>query len=156
MESSKPQAPSSNEAPNPNGGQKHNRTFVQDLYGSWCESAPYGDQVPDELPRLLRELCEKHSGKSDDEMHEAIMSMSSDDPMEQVIASIFTVAAQFTTDHFADAVYDRDGQTLHLIDLELLGVLATEKNDPNPSCEHQHIMHPDQGGRAVFVKRSKE
>lgn len=37
----------------------------------------------------------------------------------------------------------------------VLGTLATPENDPNPTCKHQHVMHPDQGGVVVFVKEKQ-
>jgi hypothetical protein len=92
--------------------------FAADLIAKWNECAPYGDQVPKELPRLLADFCAKHGLLNEDGMWDAFMKSAPDDPLCRLFECIFTEAAIFTTRRLADAVFDRDAETLALIDLK--------------------------------------
>lgn len=127
------------------------KSFTNDLLAKWNESAPYGEQIPVDLPKQLADFAATHSGKDAEAMFEAFTTSDPEDPMNVLFDAIFTLAAEFTIARLADAVYDRNREALKLIDLVPHGTLATEKNDPNPACKHQHIMHPDQGGRMLFA-----
>lgn len=126
--------------------------YVSELISKWCECAPYGEQVPEDLPRLFREFAVKHGHRSEEEMWYAFMSVSVDDPMNRLFECIFAAAARFTIDRLADAVYNADKKALGVIDLCQIGTLSTPDNDPYPECPEQHIMHPNCGGFAVFAK----
>lgn len=125
--------------------------FARDLISRWYECAPYGEQVPPELPKLLTRFCNKHGSLNEEGMSDAFHDAVDGDPILELFECIFATAATFTVTSMANAVFERDAETLKLIDIQPLGTLATPENDPNLECKHQHIMHPDQGGKMLFV-----
>lgn len=126
--------------------------YVNHLIARWYESAPYGDQIPQHLPGLFAQFCGKHGMLNEEGMLEAFCTATPEDPMLELFECIFETAATFTIMRMDDAVYDRNKEVLSLINIAPLGTLATPENDPNPKCEHQHIMHPNMGGRMLFVE----
>lgn len=129
------------------------QSYINDLIGRWYESQPYGDQIPNALPRLLAEFCQRHGLLNEAGMLDAFCEATPDDPMLQLFECIFAVGAEYAIDHLSDAVYDREDSALKLIGLTVLGTLATLENDPNLECKHQHVMHPNLGGRMLFAEQ---
>lgn len=126
--------------------------YISELLGKWYECAPYGEQVPDELPRLFAEFCQHHGQRDEDGMWDAFSNADPEDPILRLFECIFAEGAAFAINRLSDAVYDRDRDVLKLISLEPIGTLAIPENDPNPECKHQHVMHPDQRGRMLFAE----
>lgn len=132
------------------------KTFLGELLGKWYECAPYGEQIPEDLPKQFAAFVAAHHGKGEEAMFDAFTNSSPEDPMLVVFETIFTLGSTFAIARMADAVYDRNRDVLHHIDLVPLGTLATTENDPNPACKHQHIMHSSQGGRMLFAEVDKK
>ncbi len=124
--------------------------FVLDILSDWYECAPYGEQIPKDLPKLFAEFCQRHGGKDEDGMWEAFTEAEPDDPILKLFECIWRDGAEFAVGRIADAVFDRNEAVLKLVDLRLIGTMATRENDPNPACAHQHVLHPNQGGEPIF------
>ncbi len=93
------------------------KAFICELIQKWYECAPYGEQVPAELPRLFVEFCTRYGGFDEEAMDRAFSEAEYDDPMLTLFECIFRDAADFTIRRIADAVYDGNAEALKLVDL---------------------------------------
>lgn len=114
--------------------------YIKQLFTDWCECAPYGEQVPDEWPKLMAAFVKSHAGKDADQMADLLVEADATDPFERLLESIFILSCGFVLRDLSNAVHGRDSEKLKLIGIA----------DP-PKREKTKTAEPSERGKA-FAK----
>lgn len=91
------------------------KQYIGELFTNWCESSPYGEQVPRDWPELMAEFAEKHAHKGRDQMEELFCEGDVDEPFEKLLESIFATSCSFVIQSLREAVDSGEHEKLKLI-----------------------------------------
>jgi len=100
--------------------------YINALISEWYECAPYGEQIPNDLPQLLKEFCNRYGNLDAAEILIAFEEAEPDDPILNLFECIFSEAAHFTITGLSNAVFDGNEEVLKLIDAKPIAQLERE------------------------------